>query len=95
MSKFGVPIPIAVAMLALAATTSTAQTTLKGDGSTGAMPLLAALTKGYEAKTPGLKIEIGKGLGTKARIEALSAGSIDIAVASHGLKIDELVKQGR
>lgn len=94
MSKFGVPIPIAVAMLAMGATTVTAQTTLKVDGSTGAMPLVAALAKAYEAKTPGLKIEIGKGLGTKARIEALSAGSIDIAVASHGLKIDELVKQG-
>ena len=60
MSKFGVPIPIAVAALAMAATTATAQTTLKVDGSTGAMPLVAALAKAYEAKTPGLKIEIGK-----------------------------------
>jgi phosphate transport system substrate-binding protein len=67
---------------------------MKVDGSTGAMPLVAALAKAYEAKTPSLRIEIGTGLGTKARIEALNAGSIDLAVASHGLKIDDLVKQG-
>ena len=58
------------------------------------MPLVAALAKVYEAQTPGLTIEIGKGLGTKARIEALNAGGIDLAVASHGPKIDELVNQG-
>ena len=95
MSKFGVPIPIAVAVaLVMAATATSAQTTLKVDGSTGAMPLVAALAKAYEAKISNLKVEIGKGLGTKARIEALNAGSIDVAVASHGLKTDELVKQG-
>ena len=94
MSKFGVPILIAVAALVMAATAASAQTTLKVDGSTGAMPLVAALAKAYEAKVPNLKVEIGKGLGTKARIDALNAGSIDIAVASHGLKTDELVKQG-
>lgn len=94
MPKFGVHIPVAVAAFAMAATTGSAQTTLKVDGSTGAMPLIAALAKAYEAKRANLKIEIGKGLGTKARIEALGARSIDIAVASHGLKLDELVKQG-
>lgn len=78
----------------IAATAAPAQTTLKIDGSTGAMPLVAALAKAYEAKTPGIKIEIGSGLGTKARIEALQTGNIDVAVASHGLKIDELVKDG-
>jgi phosphate transport system substrate-binding protein len=94
MFKFGACISIAAAAITMVATAASAQTTLKVDGSTGAMPLVAALAKAYEAKTPNLKIEIGKGLGTKARIEALNAGSIDIAVASHGLKIDDLVKQG-
>ena len=94
MSKFGVPILTAVAALVMAATAASAQTTLKVDGSTGAMPLVAALANDYEAKIPNLKVEIGKGLGTKARINALNADSIDIAVASHGLKTDELVKQG-
>jgi phosphate transport system substrate-binding protein len=78
----------------MAGAAASAQTVLKVDGSTGAMPLVAALAKAYEAKTPGLKIEIGKGLGTRARIEALNAGTIDVAVASHGLKIDELLRQG-
>ena len=58
------------------------------------MPLVAALAQAYEEKTPGTKIEIGKGLGTKARIDALKSGTIGIAVASHGLRVDELVKQG-
>ena len=94
MSKFGATISIALATLTMVAMPASAQTTLKVDGSTGAMPLVAALAKAYEAKTQNIKVEIGKGLGTKARIEALNAGSIDIAVASHGLKIDDLVKQG-
>ena len=78
----------------MVATGASAQAILKVDGSTGAMPLVAALAKAYEARTAGLRIEIGKGLGTKARIEALNAGTIDIAVASHGLNIDDLVRQG-
>jgi phosphate transport system substrate-binding protein len=71
-----------------------AQTTMKIDGSTGAMPLVAALAKAYAAKDSDVKIEIGAGLGTKARIDALNAGSIAIAVASHGLNVDDLTKQG-
>jgi phosphate transport system substrate-binding protein len=85
---------LAIAMLLITATAATAQTTMKIDGSTGAMPLVAALAKIYEAKTPGYKIDIGSGLGTKARIDALKSGSIDLAVASHGLNIDELMKDG-
>jgi phosphate transport system substrate-binding protein len=64
------------------------------DGSTGVTPLVAALAKAYQAHSPGVAIEIGKGLGTKARIEALSAGKIDIAMASHGLKVDDIKRQG-
>ena len=94
MPNLGVRIFSVLTTLILAISTATAQTVLKIDGSTGAMPRVAALGKAYEAKAPGLKIEIGRGLGTPARIEALNAGSIDIAVASHGLKIDDLTKQG-
>jgi phosphate transport system substrate-binding protein len=64
------------------------------DGSTGVTPLVAALAKAYREHNPGTAIEIGKGLGTKARIEALSAGKIDIAMASHGLKVDDIKRQG-
>ncbi len=97
MRKFRVALAAAAAAAAsviLAATTALAQAPLKIDGSTGAMPLVEALAKAFAARTAGAAFEIGKGLGTKARIEALKSGSIDIAVASHGLKIDELVKQG-
>ena len=94
MTHFGIQISIVTATLFATATAAPAQTTLKVDGSTGAMPLVAALAKAYESKSTGLNIEIGQGLGTKARIDALKAGSIDVAVASHGLNIDDLVKAG-
>jgi phosphate transport system substrate-binding protein len=64
------------------------------DGSTGVTPLVAALAKAYQQQNPGIAIEIGKGLGTRARIEALNKGAIDIAMASHGLKVDEIQRQG-
>ncbi len=93
MRTFSKLVGLAGAALAIVSTQVVAQTTLKVDGSTGAMPLVAALAKAYETKVPGVKIEIGRGLGTRARIEALTAGTIDIAVASHGLKIDDLIRQ--
>lgn len=64
------------------------------DGSTGVMPLAAALAKAFQAKHPGADFEFGKGLGTKARFQALADGKIDIALASHGLRVEELAKQG-
>ena len=94
MSNFRALAFIILTALIATATSVSAQTTLKVDGSTGAMPLIAALAKVYQAKTPSVRIETGKGLGTRARIDALNTGSIDIAVASHGLRMEELVKQG-
>jgi len=85
---------IAAAAALLFGAPAAAQTTLNIDGSTGAIPLLAALSRAYVARTPGITINFGSGLGTRARIEALAAGTIDIAVASHGLKVDELARQG-
>ena len=64
------------------------------DGSTGVRPLVAALAKAYRERHPGIVIEIGKGLGTKARIQALADGRIDIAMASHGLVVEDIVKRG-
>ena len=64
------------------------------DGSTGVMPLAAALAKAYEARYPGAEISMGTGLGTKARIQALAEGKIDIALASHGLDFAEIARQG-
>jgi phosphate transport system substrate-binding protein len=64
------------------------------DGSTGVMPLVAALAKAYQERYPAATVEMGKGLGTRARLEALAAGKIDIALASHGLVAEELTRQG-
>jgi len=64
------------------------------DGSTGVMPLVAALAKAYHERSPAVTVEIGKGLGTKARLQALADGKIDIALASHGLVAEELTRQG-
>jgi phosphate transport system substrate-binding protein len=64
------------------------------DGSTGVAPLVAALAKAYREQNPGVAVEIGKGMGTKARIKALTDGKIDIAMASHGLVADDLIRQG-
>lgn len=64
------------------------------DGSTGVAPLVAALAKAYREQNPAVTVEIGKGMGTKARIKALAEGQIDIAMASHGLVADDLIRQG-
>ena len=52
------------------------------DGSTGGMPLATALAKAFQERNPGMTVEIGKGLGTKARVQALVDGKIDIALAT-------------
>jgi len=64
------------------------------DGSTGVAPLVAALAKAYQAQGAATTIDIGKGLGTKERIQALSDGKIDIAMASHGLNVTDIQRQG-
>lgn len=64
------------------------------DGSTGVTPLVEALAQAYREQNPGTTIEIGKGLGTRARIVALNEGRIDIAMASHGLNIADITRQG-
>lgn len=64
------------------------------DGLTGVTPLVAALAKAHQAQNPGTTIEIGKGLGTKERIQALTDGTIDIAMASHGLDVADIRRQG-
>lgn len=64
------------------------------DGSTGVMLLVSALAKAYQERYPAATVEMGKGLGTKARLQALAEGRIDIALASHGLVPEELTRQG-
>jgi phosphate transport system substrate-binding protein len=80
-------------MLFLLSSHAGAQQKITIDGSTGTAPLIAALGSAFTAKS-GIVVEIGKGLGTNARLEALAAERIDIAMASHGLKIDEIRRRG-
>jgi phosphate transport system substrate-binding protein len=62
------------------------------DGSTGMLPLARALAKAYQEKNPDPRIELGKGLGTGARLRALVEGKIHIALASHGIETDDIQK---
>jgi phosphate transport system substrate-binding protein len=68
--------------------------TIRIDGSAGVMPLVAALAREYRALHPSVVVEIGGGLGTKARLQALAEGKIDIAMASHGVIAEELARRG-
>jgi phosphate transport system substrate-binding protein len=62
------------------------------DGSTGMLPLAGALAKAYQQKYADPQIELGKGLGTGARLRALAEGKIHIALASHGIAADDIQK---
>lgn len=82
-----------VLILALASQGLAAETILV-DGSNGVIPLVAALAEAYHERQSGVTVEMGKGLGTTARLQALAAGKIDIALASHGLDFEEIARQG-
>ncbi len=64
------------------------------DGSTGVMPLVASLAKAFQERNSAVIVEIGKGLGTQARLQTLAEGKIDIALASHGLNMSEITRHG-
>ena len=68
--------------------------TIRIDGSNGVMPLVAALADAYRTAHPSSRITLGGGLGSKARLQALAARRIDIAVASHGLDMAALALDG-
>jgi phosphate transport system substrate-binding protein len=62
------------------------------DGSSGMLPLATALATAYQQRAADPQIEIGKGLGTGARLQALAEGKIQIALASHGIKPEDIQK---
>ncbi|MBI4611894.1 MAG: phosphate ABC transporter substrate-binding protein [Candidatus Rokubacteria bacterium] len=62
------------------------------DGSTGMLPLAKALGTAYQQQSSNPQVEIGKGLGTGARLRALAEGKIQIALASHGIKPEDVQK---
>jgi len=64
------------------------------DGSNGVMPLVRALADAYVVEVPGAVITFGEGLGSKARLDSLRAGHMDVALASHGLDTAALRAEG-
>jgi phosphate transport system substrate-binding protein len=62
------------------------------DGSSGMLPLARALATAYQKQSSDPQVETGKGLGTGARLRALVEGKIHIALASHGIKPDDIQK---
>ena len=88
---------VAVAALGLSLlfpATVSAQEALRIDGSSGVKPLAKALGEAFAESPGGMAVEVGKGLGTKARLMALEQGQIDIATASHGADPAALAKRG-
>jgi phosphate transport system substrate-binding protein len=63
------------------------------DGSSGMRPLAGALARAYQERHSDFPVEVGKGLGTGARIRALAEGKIHIALASHGIKPEDVRKE--
>jgi len=84
---------LAAALFAAGIAPAGAQQKILVDGSTGTAPLVDALGKAFTAKS-NVAVEVGKGLGTKARFDALSGSTIDIAMASHGLNVGQVTGMG-
>jgi phosphate transport system substrate-binding protein len=64
------------------------------DGSAGVIPLVAGLARAYAETGTRDSITIGGGLGSRARLDSLASGAIDIALASHGLDSGDLSARG-
>lgn len=79
-----------VVPLALVLLPARAQEKIILDGSTGMLPLAKALASAYRQQVPDAQIEVGIGLGTGARLKALAEGKIQIALASHGIKPEDV-----
>jgi phosphate transport system substrate-binding protein len=64
------------------------------DGSAGVAPLVSALAAGYRERNTGTDVVIASGLGSSARMKAVADDSIDIAMASHGIDLEEIRTRG-
>ncbi|MEK6592183.1 MAG: phosphate ABC transporter substrate-binding protein [Pseudomonadota bacterium] len=62
------------------------------DGSSGMLSLVQVLATAYHQKSSDPQVEIGKGLGTGARLRALAEDKIQIALASHGINAEAIQK---
>ncbi|MBI3079249.1 MAG: substrate-binding domain-containing protein [Deltaproteobacteria bacterium] len=64
------------------------------DGSSGMIPLMGQIAAAFRQQAPNIRVELGKGLGTGARMRALSEGKIHAALNSHVLKPEEITRGG-
>ena len=80
-----ISVPLAIVVLP-----ARAQEKILLDGSTGMLPLARALASAYRKQFPDAQIEVGTGLGTGERLKALAEGKIQLALASHGIKPDDV-----
>ncbi len=64
------------------------------DGSSGMLPLAKALASAYQQRSSDPHVVIGEGLGTGARLRALAEGKIQIVLASHGIRPEDVHKGG-
>jgi phosphate transport system substrate-binding protein len=77
-------------LLALVVLPAWAEEKVVLDGSSGMLPLAQALATAFQQQSADPQVEIGKGLGTGARLQALAEGKIQIALASHGIKPEDV-----
>jgi phosphate transport system substrate-binding protein len=64
------------------------------DGSAGVAPLVSALAANYRERNAGTDLAIATGLGSSARMKAVADDSIEIAMASHGIDLEEIRTRG-
>jgi len=79
-------------LLALAIRPAWGEDKIVLDGSSGMLPLAKALAAAYQQKSSKPQVELGSGLGTGARLRALAEDKIQIALASHGIKPEDIQK---
>lgn len=82
---------VCAALFALMPLKAQAQDKIVLDGSTGMLPLATALASAYQQRAPGVAVQLGSGLGTRARLQALAEGRIHIALASHGIQTADIL----
>lgn len=83
---------LVVLLAAFTVTTARGAESIVLDGSSGMLPLARALAAAYQKQSSDPRVETGSGLGTGARLRALADGKIQIALASHGIKPEDIQK---
>lgn len=87
------PLLLVLCLLLAGCTPSSPPQPLRIDGSTGVHALVTELAAAYERAHPGRPMQVRQGLTPTERLDALAAGHIDLAMASHGLDAEALTSR--